>query len=178
MTQSVELLLDDALDEAIRSEWTTLEQAGLPSMARHTSETNRPHITLGVASEISDPVEVALTDLTDRLPLPIRLGSMICFTTAKQGHYILVRSVVPSLALLTLQAAAAERMRALPGTAAYQEPGAWTAHVTLARDVPAEKVADVLQVLGGGSDLTGTAVAIRRWDSVARRAWLLKPAAS
>lgn len=173
MTQSVELLLDNGLDQAVRNEWNALKQAGLPSMARHTSETNRPHITLGVANEIPDPVESTLTDLADRLPLPVRLGALICFATAKQGQYFLVRSAIPNLALLEIQADVAERMRGLPGTAAYLEPGAWTAHVTLARYVPAETVGIALEVLAGITDLTGTAVAVRRWDSIARRTWLL-----
>ena len=50
MVQSVELLLDDRLDQAVREEWARLLDVGLASQARNRSESNRPHITLAVAA--------------------------------------------------------------------------------------------------------------------------------
>jgi hypothetical protein len=43
---SVEPLLDAATDAAVRLEWTTLAEAGLPSLATHRGSGNAPHVTL------------------------------------------------------------------------------------------------------------------------------------
>ncbi|MFB2583683.1 2'-5' RNA ligase family protein [Herbiconiux liukaitaii] len=43
---SLELLLDEATEARIRSEWAALAAAGLSSLAAHTAPSNRPHITL------------------------------------------------------------------------------------------------------------------------------------
>jgi len=43
---SIELLLDPATEAAIPAEWNALAEAGLSSLAAHTAESNRPHVTL------------------------------------------------------------------------------------------------------------------------------------
>jgi 2'-5' RNA ligase len=171
MTQSVELLLDDELDAAVRAQWATLVAAGLPSQARHTGETNRPHVTLTVASSVQPYIEIALKSaLTGRLPLSVQLGGLLCFA-GRDGRLVLTRSVVPTIELLELQAVAADLFGAQPGTSPQLEPGQWSPHVTLARKMTAEQVGSALAVLGESPTLTGTAVGIRRWDSDARTAW-------
>ncbi len=62
---SLELVFDDESDAAIRGEWDALVAADLPSQARHTGESNRPHITLLVRPTLAD-VDGAL--LADALP--------------------------------------------------------------------------------------------------------------
>jgi hypothetical protein len=171
MTQSVELLLDDEVDAAVRAQWATLAAAGLPSQARHTGETNRPHVTLTIASRVQPYVEVALkAALTGRLPIPVQLGGLLCLT-ARDGRHVLARSVVPTVELLDLQAVAAELFESEPGISAHLQPGGWSPHVTLAMKMTADQVGSALAVLGENPDLDGTAVAIRRWDSDARTAW-------
>jgi len=102
MTQSVELLLDDELDAAVRAQWATLVAAGLPSQARHTGETNRPHVTLTVASSVQPYIEIALKSaLTGRLPLSVQLGGLLCFA-GRDGRLVLTRSVVrPTCSVLS-----------------------------------------------------------------------------
>jgi 2'-5' RNA ligase len=173
VTQSIELLLDDETDAAVRAQWEALKQAGLPSQARHTGATNAPHVTLAIAEQIPGPVEAALNDVADDVPLPIRLGSLLCFGGRTPWQVTLVRLVVPSAGLLSLQGRASAHLEGLRGRGAYFGPGTWTPHVTLARDVPFEHVSVALAVLAEQRDLDGEAVAVRRWDSAAKRTWLL-----
>ena len=49
MAHSLEVLLDDHGEAAVRSIWQALEDAGLPSQVRVKSPTNRPHVTLVAA---------------------------------------------------------------------------------------------------------------------------------
>jgi 2'-5' RNA ligase len=179
VTQSVEVLLDDELDAAVRREWVALAAAGLPSQARHTGDTNRPHVTLCVASSVLPYIETALkAALTGRLPLTTRLGGLLCFA-ARDGRQVLARAVVPSPELLALQATCAGLFDGLPGTSPLLQPGAWTPHVTLARNLPTEEVSAAIAALGRIeergriTELTGRAVAVRRWDSDTRTAWLV-----
>jgi 2'-5' RNA ligase len=171
VTQSVELLLDDELDAAVRREWGLLLAADLPSQGRHTGETNRPHVTLTVAGSVLPYIETAIkAELTGRLPVPIRLGGLLCFG-GRGGRYLLARSVVPNPELLELQAACAALFDGLPGVSPLLQPGSWTPHVTLARNVPGEWVGTAIGVIGEISELAGAAETVRRWDSEGRTAW-------
>ena len=177
MTQSVELLLDDEQDAAVRGQWALLAAAGLPSQARHTGATNRPHITLTLAGAVPAYLEIALKSaLTGRLPIPIRLGGLICF--AGRGEtgaavQVLARSVVPNLELLELQATCAELFSDLTGLSPDLQPGAWSPHVTLAHRLPAHQVSTAILALGRHQELAGTGVEVRRWNSDTQDAWLV-----
>ena len=171
MTQSVELLLDDTADAGVRSQWAALAAAGLPSQARHTGASNRPHVTLAARRWIDPAVEPALVSAVGGLPLPVRLGSVALFGS---GPYVLVRLVVLTRALLDLQAAVRDLLGPDRTTDTHFAPGAWTPHVTLARRLAAEQVPAALDVLAGGRDLDARLVSCRRWDGDARREWRLR----
>jgi 2'-5' RNA ligase len=171
VTQSVELLLDDALEEAVRAQWQALADAGLPSQARHTGPTNRPHVTLAIAAEVDAVAEAGLVDVAGRLPIRIRLGGLVCFASRGGGRQVIARLAVPNHDLLAVQASVAAVFDGLPGTGHHLRPGAWTAHVTLARNLPTERLGDAALALGEFGGQTGDAVALRRWDSIAGRAW-------
>ncbi len=161
---SLELVFDDESDAAIRGEWDALVAADLPSQARHTGESNRPHITLLVRPTLAD-VDGAL--LADALPLGMTLGAPVLFGTGRTR--VIARSVVPSAALLDLHA----RVHDLAGAGDdgdHTRPGAWTPHVTLARRVPLERLGDALRVLAADAPLERTvrAVGIRRWETATK----------
>lgn len=180
MVQSVELLLDDEADAAVRAQWALLARAGLPSQARHSGPTNAPHVTLAARRGVPATVEPALRAVVGRtLPLPVRLGALGVFG---RRRFVLVRLVVPERALLALHRAVFYALGPDPGAPADDgtlSPGRWTPHVTLARGLPAEQVGSALTALTalkGGGGVVGagaTAVGCRRWDGDARRAWSL-----
>jgi hypothetical protein len=152
-----------------------LADAGLPSQVRHPGPTNRPHITLTVASAVTASGEERLrVSLPARLPVPVRLGALVCFGSKGGSRQVLARIVVPNPELLELQAEAARVFAELPGTSPQLQPGGWTAHVTLGMHLRPEQVGPALVALGEVSELTGQASGVRRWDSAARRDWLLE----
>ena len=173
MVQSVELLLDDVTDALVRQEWRRLLDADLPSQARHTGRSNRPHITLAVARTLSASQEAALSGLADPLPLSLVLGAPLLFGS---GPFVLARMVLPTAQLLELQAAAAAAMDEVAAPFARQQaPGRWTGHVTLARKLRAEDLPRALEILVPLSDLDAHAVSVRRWDGDRKVEWPILP---
>jgi hypothetical protein len=161
---SLELVFDDASDAAVRSEWDALVAADLPSQARHRGESNRPHVTLLVRPSFAAP---DLSPLAAELPLALTLGAPLLFGVGRSR--VIARSVIPSRALLDFHA----RVHELAGVgddAPHSLPGSWTAHVTLARRVPLDRIGEALAVLAeaGELELAVTATGVRRWDSAAR----------
>ena len=171
MVQSVELLLDPASESQVTWEWSVLVDAGLPSQARHTGATNRPHITVGVAATIGRRQEAGVASAVEgMLPLAMRLGGALVFGA---GPFILCRAVVPTVELLRLQARVVQAIGPGPDSGAHQLPGRWTAHVTLARRLTAVQVGAALTALSPMADLSATAVAARRWDGDRKVDWLI-----
>ncbi len=172
MVQSVEMLLDAEAERSVRGEWYQLVEAGLPSQARQTGSSNRPHITLAVARELSQDQEVAVgAAVSGSLPLPVRLGGLLVFGP---GPFILGRLVVPSAQLLALQRKVVAAIGPTSGTFPHQEPGAWTAHVTLARRLSADQLASAAAILSPVAEVPAHAHVIRRWDGDRKVAWTVE----
>jgi 2'-5' RNA ligase len=156
---SIELLLDPEAEAAIRAEWDALAANGMSSLARHTSASNRPHVTLVVRGDLRRFAAYALADIA---AFPITLGAPLLFGTGERR--VLARSVVPTTELLRLHAAA--HSAAGPGEdAPHTAPDEWTPHVTLARRLRVADLAAALDLVGG--DLRGHVTSVRRWDPVA-----------
>ncbi len=164
MAHSIELLLDERSDQAIRAQWQALADAGLPSQLRVKSPTNRPHITLIAAERISADVDDTLRGLAGRLPLGCVVGAPLVFGGATMT---LARLIVPSAGLLELHAEVYRR--ALPHVTGepfgHCRPGHWTAHATLGRRFGAGEIGPALSAAGDCADLAAVIVGMRRWDS-------------
>ncbi|WP_446723936.1 2'-5' RNA ligase family protein, partial [Microbacterium sp. CPCC 204701] len=105
MVFSVELLLDEAAERAVRDDWARLIDAGLPSSGRHLAPTNRPHVTIAVRD---DPRLDALDGLAAALPLRVELSGLLVFGGATRA--VLTRHVVASAALLEFHREVARRL--------------------------------------------------------------------
>lgn len=173
MVQSIELLLDDDGEQALRAAWAALHAAGLPGLADHTGETNRPHVTLAVTDgtgferavggleSVLEGWDVAGSGLTATVGAPLLFGG-------RRGRWVLARQIVPSRPLLTLHAAV-HRALALHApeadVLAQTRPDGWSAHVTLARRMPAERLHEALEAV----DVEPLPIRFRGarlWDSV------------
>ncbi len=164
MVQTIELVLDEGLDRAIRDEWDRLARAGLPSQALHLGLTNAPHVTLGVASALTPAVVSRLGEI--RPPSEIRLGGLLVF---RARTAVVARAVVPSAELLATHAAVAEALEGCPGRPDHTLPARWTPHVTLARRLDAEQLDAAMQLLADvPRELVGSPRVLRHWDSDAR----------
>lgn len=154
--RSIELTLDDTTDAAVRTEWRTLAEHGLPSLASHTAVSNAPHVTLAAGTRLT--VDTVRVGAFDALPLALRFSALSAFP-AGRDRFVLVRTIVVTAELLALHAevhtTAAEPVET-------SRPGAWTPHVTLARRLTAEQVGAAHALLASPPD--GTLAAARFWD--------------
>ena len=170
MVQTVELLLDEQTDTAVRRGWDALAAAGLPSQARHPGATNRPHVTMAVAAAIPGIVEERLAGAVSALPIPVRLGGLVYFPGRR---WVLARLVVPTAELLALHAEVAGAVADCPELSPQLHPGNWTPHVTLAHGLAGDQLGAALTLLNDRAPLVGQAVAARRYDGSGRTEWLL-----
>ncbi|MBM9476416.1 2'-5' RNA ligase family protein [Nakamurella flavida] len=173
MVQSVELLFEGPAEECVREQWAVLEAAGLPSQARHTAVSNRPHVTLAVAEEIPHAVERDIAAAVGDLPLELVLGGLLVFGSRS---CVLARLVLPTAELLELQARlAAVLEQAGIARRPHLEPGRWTPHVTLARRMRPEQLGEAVGLVGDDTAVEILGHQVRRWDSDARRTWTVLP---
>ena len=166
MAHSIELLLDPDSDAVIRTAWSTLADAGLPSQQRVTSPTNRPHVTLLAAQAISADADDALRDLAAQLPLHGVIGAAVVFTSPRMT---LARLIVPTAPLLALHRAVYETTEPfVTGEPfAHCQPGRWTPHVTLGRRFTATAIGTALSA-ADASEVAAEMTGLRRWDGDAR----------
>jgi 2'-5' RNA ligase len=158
---SVEMVLDDDTDRRVRAEWTRLAEAGLPSQARHTGASNRPHITLALSDTISDDVARRLAATVADLPIPVTLVGLLLFGTTR---VVLARHVIASAALLDLQSRVSADLADPVDPHGTFAAGRWTPHVTLARRLRADQVGDALTRLDPLPPISGELVRARCWD--------------
>ena len=187
--QSLELMLDPPAERALRRQWSLLAEAGLPSLARHTSPSNRPHVTLDARDEMpgtapedagelpgEEPDEGAATQAglaaaATRLPVSVRIGAALLFRT--RGRWVLARHVVVTRELLDLHAHVHEVLG--PGGSPLSAPGQWIPHVTMGRWLDDAQVTRAVELLGPENPVDALGVRLRRWDSVSRRTWYVDP---
>lgn len=170
--QSLELLLDPASEERIRRQWDVLARAGLPSLAHHTSATNRPHLTLDARDSMPAESERLLWLVAQLLPVEVRIGAPLLFHN-RRGH-VLVRHVLVTPELMALHETAHAVLG--PGGSPLSAPGGWVPHVSLAHALTSAQVATALDLLTEHAPLPATASRLRRWDSPGKRAWFVGPA--
>jgi 2'-5' RNA ligase len=167
MVQALDLTFDRPTDERVRAEWDALRDAGLPSLARHTGASNRPHLTLDSRDEVGAEAEEALADVAERLPLEVRVGTLLLFHARRR--WVLARHVVVDAPLLALH----QHVHAVlgPGGSPVTAPGRWVPHLTLARGVPDDLLGAALAVVADAPPYTARALRLRRWDQHGQRAW-------
>lgn len=180
MVHSIELLLDDESEAALRRQWRLLADAGLPSEHRppEGGGPRRPHVTLVAAEQVPAETATGLGPLlTEALPIPLVVGVPMVFGTAKVGRpgLILVRQVHPTVPLLQLQ----ERVReACPAAVDdHFASGRWAPHVTLAHRLRPDQIAVALQLLarsgasnGAPREIEAKAVGCRWWQGDLKQA--------
>lgn len=169
---SIELLLDTATDAAVRRAWQELADAGLPSQARHTGETNAPHVTLAARPVIEADTDDELASLAATLPEPVWLGSLVVFGRGPRG-LVLARLVVPSRGILRLHEQVHEIAPDPDGSESTNTlPAQWTPHVTLASRLTLDEIGRAVDVAAADPH-DGEFTTLRRWDSTTRRVTLL-----
>ena len=180
MVQSIELLLDEDAETALRASWTALADAGLPSLATHTGASNRPHVTVAVTDDggfaVAEPELRAVVEGWDLAGAGLggTVGAPVLFG-GHRARWVLARQIVPSRPLLTMHAAVHRALRLrVPEVEVVPQtlPDAWTPHATLARRVGAEQLAEALAAVDLEPILFRFRGA-RLWDSATKTVTLL-----
>lgn len=164
MAHSIELLLDEGSETAIRKLWAALGDAGLPTQMHVKSVTNRPHVTLLAAQRINPDIDDILRPLAGRFPVACVVGAPLVFGGPR---HTLARLIVPSAELLALQDEVYRlSLPYLTGDPfGHCRPGHWTPHVTLGRRFTAAEIGAALAVVGhAAGDIAAQVTGLRRWD--------------
>ncbi|MEV0670214.1 2'-5' RNA ligase family protein [Mycobacterium sp. NPDC050441] len=159
MVHSVELVFDPDTEAAVRRIWDALRDADIPSQA----PASRPHSTLTVAQHIDGQAEAVLHELTDRFPLPCRLGATLIFG---RSAAVLARLLVPTEELVEIQAEVYRLCLPFmaPAPMPHAEPGNWTPHVTLARRIAPVRLTTAVRIAGRPAEIVGQVTGLRHWD--------------
>ncbi|MFG2577548.1 2'-5' RNA ligase family protein [Streptomyces sp. NPDC048481] len=140
--RTVEVLLDETADAAVREAWRRLAEAGLPSQARHRSPTNSPHLTLAACRELTAPIRWELAAVAASLPLAVRFTGAVRF---ERPTSVLAWALDLDAPLAALHRRVWEAVTSDGGPQTlnpFHEPGRWSPHVTLGRTRRAGAFAD------------------------------------
>src|SRR5262245_34008597 len=143
MVAALELYLDAAAERRIRTLWTALEEAGVPTLQRLLDGRHRPHLSLIGAERLDGPaVATALAGLEVATPLPVNLDFAGLFV----GR-VLWLGPVPSAALLAHHQAVHDHLDAA-GIDCFDvyRPGAWVPHVTVSMRVPRPELTQAIRL--------------------------------
>ncbi|MFQ6145753.1 2'-5' RNA ligase family protein [Streptomyces seoulensis] len=131
--RTIELLLDEAAELAVREAWRRLADAGLPSQARHRSPTNSPHLTLAACPELTAPIRWELAEAAALLPLPVRFTGVVRFErpTSVLAWALDLDAALAGLHRQVWEAVASDSP---PETLnPFHDPTRWSPHITLGR---------------------------------------------
>ncbi|MFF9850475.1 2'-5' RNA ligase family protein [Streptomyces litmocidini] len=131
--RTVELLLDEAADLAVREAWRRLADAGLPSQARHRSPTNSPHLTLASCPELTASIRWELAEAAAILPLSVRFTGVVRFErpTSVLAWALELDSALTGLHRRVWEAVVSDSP--FETLNPLHEPGRWSPHITLGR---------------------------------------------
>ncbi|MET7988826.1 2'-5' RNA ligase family protein [Streptomyces sp. NPDC005281] len=157
--RTVEVLLDEAADLAVREAWRRLADAGLPSQARHSSPTNSPHLTLAACPELTAPIRWELAEVAAALPLPVRFAGVVRFErpTSVLAWALELDSALADLHDQVWDAVVSDSPRETLNP--LHDPAHWSPHITLGRSRRAgaftgRRIPEVLPALPLSTQLT------------------------
>jgi hypothetical protein len=151
---TLELVPDDAGQDAVRRDWQRLRDAGLPSQLDHDAPTNAPHLSVVSAPSLPD----AAIDVAHA-----RLGSLLPFQARAAGLLILGGTRVTVARAVDIDDDVVRRVLAVRVQVPDRQHVGWLPHVTLARHVDRSMVQQLVDVLGD-EDVVLNLTELRRWD--------------
>ncbi|MCR6031094.1 hypothetical protein GGQ22_06515 [Nocardioides sp. zg-579] len=151
---ALELVPDEAGQEAVRHDWEKLREAGLPSQLDHRGPTNAPHLTVVSAAELPD----AAIDVASA-----RLGSLLPFRARSAGLLLLGGERLTVARAVDIDDDVVRRVLAVRVQVPDRAHLGWLPHVTLARRLPREDAQRAVDALGH-EDVVLTFTRLRRWD--------------
>lgn len=171
--ESIEVYLDDAAEQLVRSMWSRLADKQVSSLA-HGQHT--PHITIVAAPHtggvMRDVCTTASTWADQLLGTQLVLPGIAVFPGAR---HVMYASVTPTMGLLRGHAGCYEQLRQAQITMFdTSAPDRWTPHCTLAKRLRQEDVATAMQVLSDDAwPMTAQITRVIHWDGAAREVTVL-----
>lgn len=151
---ALELTLAPADDAAVRARWQRVEDAGLPSSARHRGATHRPHVTVLTGPRPPQVLLSGAREWAGLLPLELPVAGLVLLGRGR-------RAAVAEL--LTPPAELLRRREELLAAWPDSETRPWVPHLTLLPRATRDEAAAALAVLGEAPH-TRTVAELRWWD--------------
>lgn len=151
---ALELVPDEAGQEAVPRDWQALRDAGLPSMLDRPGDTSTPHVTVVSAHELpDDAIDVARA----------RLGTLLPVRARSAGLLLLGGDRLTVARALDIDDDVVRRVLAVRVQVPGRRHVGWLPHVTLARRVDRANLQRAVDALGY-DDVELTLTEVRRWD--------------
>src|SRR3954451_5626121 len=151
---ALELVPDDAGQDAVRRDWQRLREAGLPSQLDHETPTNTPHLSVVAAPGLPD----AAIDVAHA-----RLGALLPIRARAAGLLLLGGSRVTVARAVDLDDDVVRRVLAVRVQVPDRQHIGGVPDVPLARRVDRALVQQIVDVLVH-DDLVLNLTELRRWD--------------
>ncbi|WP_121251168.1 hypothetical protein [Nocardioides ferulae] len=151
---ALELVPDEAGQEAVRRDWQRLRDAGLPSQLDHRGPTNAPHLTVVSAPELPE----AALDVAR-----VRLGALLPVRARAAGILLLGGPRLTVARAVDLDDDVVRRVLAVRVQVPDRDHVGWLPHVTLARRLDRSDAQRALDVLGH-DDVVLRLSELRRWN--------------
>jgi hypothetical protein len=143
MVAALELYLDQPAERRIRTLWTALEAAGIPTLQRLLGGRHRPHLSLTGAERLDG---VAVARALEAVPVVPKFRLRLDFAGLFVGR-VLWLGPVPTQQLLSHHATVHARLE-LAGVECFEvyRPGAWVPHLTVSMRVPRPELSQALRL--------------------------------
>lgn len=144
MPFAVHLFFDANTEAGVRSVWKTLADTGIAPYMHHSA--NRPHFTLAICEQLDlTRCEQQLKSFAaSRIPLPVSFQYLGVFPTTPAGVFLGSNVTAP---LLELHAQLHETLHPICSEPnPYYLPGHWVPHCTLALELEARFITQVLDI--------------------------------
>jgi hypothetical protein len=156
---ALELVPDDAGQDAVRRDWQALQDAGLPSQLDHPGRSNAPHLTVVSAPTLPGAaIDVAA----------VRLGGLLPVAARVAGLLVLGGDRVTLARAVDIDDDVVRRVLAVRVQVPDRRHVGWLPHLTLARRVARSDLQRAIDTLGH-DDVVLTLTTLRRWDPDAGR---------
>jgi hypothetical protein len=143
---TVAVFFDEEAESAVRALWRRLDQAGVPSLAKHPFGRWPPRVTFAAAKAIPRKTRDALRDELRTLAIPnLWLSNLGTFPNSEN---VLMLGAVVDAELLAVHSAIHDVLAGkVQSPSAYYLPGSWVPHCTLTQGIEHHQMVEGLAAL-------------------------------
>lgn len=171
MSRGVVLWPDEQTDSKIRSIWTKLGASWLSTTATKAHSVPQPHVSLIVADRLDAARTLTNLGETPAAPIPVLIESL---GLVPGGHLLL--TITATTSLLAEQRRVHGLAKAFAVNAwPHYEPDQWLPHITLARGLTPDQIAEAVSLTLPELPVRGSLVSAGVEDGQTGKRWLSPP---